>query len=832
MQRFSLNGEYKLVGPRIDSKITIPGDVHTALLNQNLICDPYFEDNENKLFWIGQSQWTLEKEFTFKKTKNAKNILELCQIDTCFSVFINDKLAGSGQNQFRRFRFDITDLLKDGNNKIRFVFASAELTGKEKYEKLPYPVPFAQYDNCSQYRNMIRKAQCHGGWDWGPNIMPLGIYENLFIETVSDGLYNNVTVNYENEKKEYKAIIKVSFDSYIEGVKTFSFELSGSDIETKKKDITAKLQKGQNFITCEITVTSPTIWKTSGELKQLGLSENVLYDLSIKENDATSGEKVITKKIAFSTLKVVSQKDNSMNKEGRSIYFENNGHKIFTKGTNWIPVDVIPSRCTNERYEYLIKSCVEANMNCIRVWGGGIYENDIFYDLCDKYGIIVWQDCMFACSLYPTTEEFLSEVENELYYQIPRLQSHACIGLWCGNNENYGTINWFPEIRHNRDRYLVDYDRLNHSTVGRIIKEIDPKRQFWPSSPCAGPDDFEDNWHADTMGDMHYWSVWHEKKSFDNYLSITPRFVSEFGYESFPSLNTISSFAKKEDWNFTSPVLEYHQRSPSGNSTILEMFSRYFRFPIGFENMIYLSQVQQALAIKTAVEYWKSLMPHCLGSIIWQLNDVWPCPSWSSIEYNGRWKLLHYECQKFFQSVSISSFIKDNKAKIIACNENFEKLKAEYTIHFIGFDGSVYKKAISKSVTLEKESVTEIFSQEIDVNDKENKNYFIYITLKTSDEHKCENTLFLDTYKKCNIEKAKINHTITEKNGIFEITLETDKPSFFVSIETGSFEGRLSTNMVTLLPNEKKIITFTPLSKTHIDDFRKEVRVFDLSNTY
>lgn len=829
----SLNGEWKLTGPKINCSITLPGDVHSALLKNNLIPDPYYGKNESELLWIGKSQWIFEREFEYKLKKGAKSILELKQADTCFTVYINGNIAGKGENQFRRYRFDITEYLQDGKNKIKFVFDSAELTGKEKYENLPYPVPFAEYDNCSPYRNMIRKAQCHGGWDWGPNIMPIGIYEDIIIENVADGLFDSVRVNYEHSKNNWIAYITIDFTSYIKGQKTFSSILSGPDIETKKTDTTASLEYGQNSITIAIPVSNPTVWKTSGELKQEGLTQNILYDLLIKENDSISGEKIINKKIGFSTLKVISEKDNSMGKEGRSLYFENNGHKIFSKGENWIPVDVIPSRCTKERYEYLIKSSFDANLNTIRVWGGGMYENDIFYDLCDKYGIIIWQDCMFACSLYPTTPDFLSEVEEELEYQIPRLQSHPCIGIWCGNNENYGTINWFPEIKDQRDRYLVDYDRLNYSTVGYKVKQLDPERQFWPSSPCAGPDDFADNWHSDSMGDMHFWSVWHEKKNFEAYLSIKPRFVSEFGYESFPSLNTIKSFAKEEDFNFTSPVMEYHQRSGNGNSIMLEMFSRYFRFPNGFENMIYLSQVQQAIAIKTAVEYWKSLAPHCLGAIIWQLNDVWPCPSWSSIEYNGHWKLLHYEIQKFFNNISISAYNIDGTSKIFVCNENFSKEKINYKINFINFDGSPYKKPISKSITLSPESVIELYSQEFNAKAAENSEYFIHIQLSSSDDNndiKIENTLFFNTFKQCNIKKTVINKNITEKNGIFEIELSSTLPAFFVSIDTGSFEGRLSSNMITLLPDEKKVINFMPNSKININDFRKEIKIFDLGN--
>ncbi|MBQ1710967.1 MAG: glycoside hydrolase family 2 protein, partial [Treponema sp.] len=514
------------------------------------------------------------------------------------------------------------------------------------------------------------------------------------------------------------------FDSIVEDDKEFVFTISGPDIESVSFKKSIHLQKGKNLINANLKVNNPHVWMTAGELKEAGLKENTIYNLNIKISD--SDDKEINQPFCFSSLKAISKKDKVEGKTGRSIYFENNGRKIFAKGSNWIPADSLPSRMTENRYEDLLRSAVEANQNCIRVWGGGYYEKDYFYELCDKLGIMVWQDCMFACSLYPITTDFLENVTKEIEYQVNRLQSHACIAIWCGNNENFGTLNWFPESINNRDRYLVDYDRLYIDTIGRKIKDEDPSRIFWPSSPCAGPDDFADNWHADSMGDMHYWSVWHERKSFDAYLSIRPRFVSEFGYESFPSLETIKSFATEEDFNFTSKLMEYHQRSPSGNSIILENFSRYFRFPNGFESMIYLSQVQQALAIKTAVDWWRSLMPNCMGALIWQLNDVWPCPSWSSLEYNGKWKLLHYESRKFFDIVYMPLYIKEKKLYANICNETNDNLELQVNINYYKFDGSNFTKSKLIKKTVEAQSVTNVLEECVDeVNENE---FFIYAT--------------------------------------------------------------------------------------------------------
>ena len=494
----------------------------------------------------------------------------------------------------------------------------------------------------------------------------------------------------------------------------------------------------------------------------------------------------------------------------------------------------MPTRMTEERYKKLLQSVVDSNQNIIRVWGGGIYEKEIFYDICDKLGIIIYHDMMFSCSTYPSNKEFLDEVRKELDYQIPRLQSHACIGLWAGNNEDFGAISWYEESKNNRTKYIMDYDRLNNGVVGTKIKELDPSRLFWPSSPCSGPDDYGDNWHSDNRGDMHYWSVWHERKSFDAYQKIKPRFVSEFGYESFPSMDTIKTFAEEKDFNFTSKLMEYHQRSPIGNSIILENFSRYFRFPKDFKNMIYLSQVQQAIAIKTAVEWWRSLKPNCLGSIFWQLNDIWPCPSWSSLEYSGKWKLLMYAAKQFYDDIYLSFFCKDNKIYGIICNDTNEKLNVELTIKYLKFDGTEYKNKETIKDSVDKDGTKEIYHYDISTKDK--NDYFVYAILNVINENgekfTREGTVFPGLYKHCELENTKIEYDIGEKEGIFEIKVKSDYPAFFVSFDTEGIQGKFSENMFTLLPNTPKIIYYTPETKLSTTEFNKSLSIYDLRHSY
>ena len=294
---------------------------------------------------------------------------------------------------------------------------------------------------------------------------------------------------------------------------------------------------------------------------------------------------------------------------------------------------------------------------------------------------MIWHDMMFSCALYPSTPGFLANVEREIRHQVKRLRDHPCIALWCGNNEDVGALTWYPESRKNRDRYIVDYDRLNEGVIGRVVDECDPTRTFWPSSPSAGRGDYSDNWHDDRRGDMHYWSVWHESKAFSAYYEVSPRFCSEFGYQSFPSVELARGYCPPGQMNVTSPVMEHHQRHGRGNALIVEMFTRYFRMPEGFENFVYLSQVQQALAIKTAVEHWRHLRPTCMGTLYWQLNDNWPVCSWSSLEYGGKWKLLHHAARRFYAPTIVSAFQRpDRTVEVWLTSDTLQSQKAAVTV--------------------------------------------------------------------------------------------------------------------------------------------------------
>ncbi|WP_036827058.1 glycosyl hydrolase 2 galactose-binding domain-containing protein, partial [Photobacterium sanctipauli] len=487
-----------------------------------------------------------------------------------------------------------------GENTIEITLHRNDLEAAKRAERLPFPVPWAVGNNQIPHMNTLRKTQCHAGWDWGICLLVSGIYQSISLTKVeqvrlsqvrteqhwqSDGSCQlDVIVDFEQlTTTNSPTTLAITFDG-----NAYNLPLPISDI-------------GSRQYRHSIAIAQPRRWWPAGYGEQALYSLDVQLYGAIGHSQTISHSQAVSKQIGLRELELDTQTDAI----GSAMTFKVNGKAIMAKGANWIPLDALPSSHTPERYRQLLENAVAANMNMLRVWGGGMYEQDIFYELCDKLGLLVWQDLMFACALYPSTPEFLADVEAEVCDQVQRLNDHPSIALWCGDNEVIGAIGWYPESRANRERYVVNYDRLNR-TLAQVVKREDPSRRFWASSPCNGELDFGDAWHNDNKGDMHFWDVWHSGKSFDAYHSVKPRFCSEFGYQSWPSLPTVKTFAKPDEWNVTSPTFEQHQKNGRGNSIITEMFTRYFRFPSSFDNMLYLSQVQQALAIKTASEYWRA----------------------------------------------------------------------------------------------------------------------------------------------------------------------------------------------------------------------------------
>lgn len=602
--KYSLNGQWFLdclSRPLLsNTPIIIPGDIHTALFEAAQIPDPYWAENEKQVQWVGECEWRLYRDFELSASQCAGAALDLNleYLDTVAEVSINGHLLLTSRNMFIGHCLNIIDWVKVGKNHIEVLLKRPDLLAKEESEKLPFPVPWAEGNNQIPHMNLVRKAQCHTGWDWGICLMAAGIYGDVNLQSIEKTRLINIQTQQVWSGDDCLFEVEIQYQALTEQASIVSVEFNG---QCQQIELAINSNKKSLFFNVE----SANRWWPAG------YGEPFLYSLSV-----TLDEQTIDKKIGLRELRLVTEKDDI----GSCMYFEVNGFSIMSKGSNWIPLDAMPGRNTDSRYRELLTSAVAANMNMIRVWGGGIYEHDIFYQLCDELGLLVWQDLMFACALYPSTPDFVSEVKEEIAYQVDRLRNYSCIALWCGDNEVIGAIGWYPVSRTNREKYVVNYDRLNRA-LESVVVEHDSSRHFWASSPCNGELDFGDAWHDDNKGDMHFWDVWHSGKSMQAYTEVQPRFCSEFGYQSWPSLPTVKQFAPKSEWNVTSPSFESHQKNGRGNSIITEMFTRYFRFPNGFENMLYLSQVQQSMAIKTASEYWRSIKPVNRGILYWQLND-------------------------------------------------------------------------------------------------------------------------------------------------------------------------------------------------------------------
>ena len=884
--------------------MSVPGDILSALIASGEIPDPFYAKNELSAQWVGREDWLMIRDFGLPPAFEAREsiFLDIEVIDTIAEIRLNGSLLGTSANMFRRLRAEAKRPLQSGKNRLEILIRSAEKAAEAAASTLPYPIPCSEYPVSSPHRNLIRKAQCMSGWDWGPCLMTGGVYDGIALIGI-DGPrieYANATsrrvggsrwaVDIEIElfaTEPGSAIVEAQMPGLASPIahdtrgkaeggampSIVSSGLSGAEARPRnaapsnptarpveagagawlKIDVPSGLSKAR--LGFEVEGAEP--WWPAGYGAQ------PLYGLEMRVSPAggipatgqvapSAGHR-LSKRLGFRELELVARED----EQGRSMTFRVNGKDIFAKGANWIPADALPSRWTRSRIAQLLDSAVAANMNCLRVWGGGRYESEDFYELCDERGLLLWQDLMFSCALYPSSPAFLAEVEAELRHQVRRLADHPSLALWCGNNEALGAIGWYEESKKSPARYIADYDRLTEGTAGRVVRELDPLRPWWPSSPSAGPDDYSDNWQADGRGDMHYWSVWHEGKPFSAYLEVRPRFCSEFGFQSFPSYAAASSFAPEGERNPTSPIMEHHQRHPRGNTLIIETMARYFRMPRGLRETLYLSQVQQALAIRSAVEYWRSLRPRCMGTLYWQLNDVWPVSSWSSLEYDGSWKLLHYEARRFYDPFLLAAYVKDGELVVVCVNDSERVHAGSLRLRFLRFDGSEATRLDSEA-HIAAESSSILWRGRLESLPARADELFLCAELEAELEpsvarlgrpntelggtpaarsapadrgtltRRCE--IFLVEPKRCALIDPRVEAKVlgadapkssgpcseardTSRSSAHRglvIELQAAAPAFFLALEAEGLAGKFSDQGFTLLAGEKRKIAFAP----------------------
>ena len=768
-----LSGTWRLalVEGDMAAPMQVPGDAINALHVAGLIPDPYHGRNEYDLRWIAGRDWTLTREFELPQNAPADGwVLEIDNLDTVATVTLNGAEVLTADNAFRRWRIDVQPV--PGRNEISVLFHSNLVEAGRRQQAQPFRVPYHAGNSPLPDGNMLRKPQCHFGWDWNIALAPFGLYGAARLVHAPLALSNHVLVRQHHEAGKVRVAVEIALDRHADGPVPCSATFNG---ESLSADVAG------DAVTFHFEVDDPRLWWPSG------LGEQHLYPLTVE----VAGRRE-ERRIGLRTIELESKPDAA----GRSFLFKVNGHPVFCRGANWIPADALPGRITPEATRGLLQSAVDANMNMLRVWGGGFYEPDWFYGLCDELGLMVWQDFMFSCNLYPADREFLAGVAQEVREQAGRLQHHACLALWCGDNELIGALTWFDELRKNRDRYLVAYDRLNR-TIEDALLSVDAQANWWPSSPSPGPMSFGDAWHDDSSGDMHFWSVWHEGRDFEHYRDVRPRFCSEFGFQSYPSMNVIRKFAGEDDLNIASTVMESHQKNAGGNARIAETMFRYFRFPASFEDFVYLSQVQQGLAIRTAVEYWRTLAPHCMGALYWQLNDTWPVASWSSLDHGGGWKLLHYMARRFFSPVAVFAVPGKEGTELVGVNDTREPVSITLET------GTIFGEAKSSSVEAVLQPGTPAVLQRTTGDD------VLVWSWTASNGMRGEDHFSPVACKHLPLEAPGIAVETVKSDGALQITLTAQRPALFVAVEFAQ-AGRFDDNCFALLPGRPRRIRFTP----------------------
>lgn len=753
--------------------VEVPSDVHTALFAAGRIPDPYWGCNETNVQWVAQADWVFARAFDVSPAFAARKrvVLEVEDADTFADIYLNGVKVGETANRFARWTFDVKGALKAGRNEIRAVFRSAWREADRRAAALGRAFPMSNVP-WAKNQALIRKPACHAGWDWGLAQMTTGFCGPVRL-VAHDGL-------------------KID---YVYSEQAFNDDLTHCDL-TVFADVT-DADGNVATVTNRVSIENPPLWWPNGA------GEQRFYTYAVKVGDET-----VTRRIGLRKVEILNTPDvDAAGKKGARMAVRVNNRELFMKGANWIPCDAFESRQTPAKYRDLLESAAAANMNMIRLWGGGQFEKDAFYDLCDELGLLVWHDQMFACAVYPATDEFLGEVRGELRHQLRRLRDHASIALWCGDNECLGSLK--GSVARADPAFYKGALVKRHAVQEEMVAKYDPTRMFWPSSPCAGPGNFADNWKNDSQGDMHNWEVWHENRPFDAYYAYSPRFCSEFGYQSFPSLEVAETFATREQILSRAPAFEWHQKNPGGNRRIRETMVRYFRPAQDIESELLLSQFQQAMAIKMAVDGWRAQRPRCMGTLFWQLNDNWPVASWSSIEYGGKWKPLQHLAKRFYAPVAVVAqpTIADGRADVtkgmaLALNDTAETVRGELAVEYWSYDGRIVR-AETRAVALPPDSATPVVAFAKPAGPEAT---FLVLTL-TTPRGTYQNDWHFGFYKDMPLAKAQVAAKTADAGRT--LTLSADRPAFFVWANARGVRGTFDDNCLTLLPGRPKTLTFS-----------------------
>lgn len=826
MQTCTLNGTWQLsAGHRSLESVDmqIPGTVLSGLLAAGKIKDPFYRTNEDAtraLFW---------KDYVFTRTFDVdeellaqQHIVLVCEgLDTLAEISINGTFLAKTDNMHRTWKFQAKKLLHPGKNEIQIVFRSVlrfiEDYPYEAHKKINY-IPCGSMKG----NQLLRKAHSMFGWDWGPQTIDAGIFRDIYLQGYSHARIEDIRIH-QQHTKNVSVQTSITLSESVPGQK-LCVELSEDGAD---KPLQTKLCKtnADGVAAVDFVIENPKLWWPN----DYGDQPLYIVRTTLLDEDGTSLES-ITRRIGLRTLTISQEKD----KWGNEFAFCVNGVKIFTRGGNYIPDDCLYTRITEKKLDYILESCRRAHFNCVRVWGGGYYPSDAFYDLCDEKGLIVWQDLMYACNVYDVTDAFAENCRQETYDNVRRLRHHASLGLWCGNNEIESAWDHWGDFQKETPYLRADYIRLFEEVLPKAVQEADGETFYWHSSPSSGgcfdnPDDAN-------RGDTHYWDVWHGQKPFIDYRKYFFRFCSEFGFQSFPCAKTVNSFTLEDDRNIFSRVMESHQKNDAANGKMLYYLSENLRYPKDLTHLLYASQVLQGMAIKYGVDHWRRNRGRCMGTLYWQINDNWPAPSWSSIDYFGRWKALHYMAQKFYAPHAVSMTLEDHRCHVYFSNESFETTEYSLTLSIRDLSGNVLEtyetKGNSPAFSAIETAVVDICSWEDQKDD-----VFLEAVIHTKDQKVLKDVETLVPYKYLNLKNPVISTEAEETNDAFILHISSDCFAPFVALDFDDADVIFSDNFFHLTDKTVQdiIVKKEDILQGHFEnaeDFRKRLQILSLGTSY
>jgi beta-mannosidase len=815
----------------------VPGVVHTDLLRNNLIPDPFDRDNEFRLQWIGLTDWEYQTTFQLDSAALNHDHVDLVfdGLDTFADVYLNDQAILHADNMFRRWRIPAKPLLKPGPNTLRIVFHSA-ITKMIPYVKtLPYILPSISTYNFGNEENIAtapytRKAPYQYGWDWGPRFMTEGIWQPVRLETWDALRIDNFHIH---QRKVGADVASLTAELDIEASKptTASLALAHDEMsgaQTADETQTLQLDAGMNHVSFPIRIAAPKLWYPVG----YGPQNRYRFSAAIR-----IGRDVVARAESKTGLRSVELR-RVPDQWGKSFEFVVNGIEVYSKGADVIPFDSFPNRVTPQIHRKILQDARDAHMNMVREWGGGYYESDDFYDICDELGIMVWQEFAFGGDMIPGDVAFQENVRQEAIDQIKRLRDHPSIVVWCGNNEvetgwyHWGNRQEFKESisPENRDRVWQDYTIMFADILKTTVAQYTDPVPYWPSSPSANFEEVPDNQHN---GDMHYWQVWHAQAPASDYTLQFPRFMTEYGFQSFPEMRTIRTFANKpEDFDIHSTVMQAHQKNKGGNERILTYMLREYRQPKDFESFVYLSQVQQAEIIKIGAEHFRRDRPRTMGGLYWQLNDCWPVASWASIDYYGRWKALHYYARRFYDDVLVSPFLHEDKIDVYVVSDKLQPISGTIHTRLLDFSGKAMLDQ-TKDIQIPAQSSAIYFTlNKADLAAKADPQHsFLIFDLEVGGKRISRNLIFFDVTHNLDLPVApRIETTLNKTDADYTLTLQSPQLARGVYFSFGDLDVENSDNYFDLLPGESATITLK--SSATLDQLKGAIKVMSLTEAY